>query len=337
MLVVRTGAIGDVANALCFATALKQGLRDLHLGWVVHPLAEPLVRGHPDVDRLHVWPRGSGWAGWRRLVSELRAERYDTAVDLQRLQKSAFLVRCSGAQRRVGFIRGRVKEVAWIWTNERVDPGPAWTHMAETYRRMAAHFVTNAQIERRLPDDPAGQLWAKEQIRLLGGAPLLLNLGATKAANRWPAERFGALAASLAQRGVGPLALIGGPGDRTAAETALAAAGANTPLTDLVGKSDLSGLIALLRLARGFVGCDTGPMHLAAAVGCPVLALFGAADERRTGPYGLDRLGRPQQVLREKPPCAPCNLRSCPLPRHLCMLDLSVERVTAAVLELVGA
>lgn len=330
VLVVRTGAIGDVANALVLASALKRGLAGVQVGWVVHPLAAPLVVGHPDVDRVHLWRRGQGWSGLRALIGELRAARYDTAIDLQRLQKSALLARLSGAARVVGFERRRVKESSWIWTKERIPAGPPETHMLDTYLRMAAHFVPAPRAERRLPVDPAAEAWAEARLAALGAPPLLLNLGATKSANRWPPERFGALAAALRRRGLGPLALIGGPGDREAADLALAAGAQQAGALDLVGRSSLLELIALLHRARLFVGADTGPMHLAAAVGCPVLALFGAADERRTGPYGSDRRGRRHLVLRERPACAPCGKRDCPLPRHACMLDLEVERVAAA-------
>jgi ADP-heptose:LPS heptosyltransferase len=333
ILIVRTGAIGDVANALVLASALKRGLAGAQIGWVVHPLAAPLVSGHPDVDRVHLWRRGQGWAGLRALLGELRSARYDTAIDLQRLQKSALLARLCGAPRVVGFERRRTKECSWVWTKERIAAGPPQTHMLDTYLRMAAHFVAAPAAERRLPMDPSAEAWAAARLAEFGAPPLLLNLGATKAANRWEPERFGRLAAARAGRGLGPLALIGGPADREAAQGALAAGAGASGAVDLVGRTDLPQLIALLRRARLFVGCDTGPMHLAAAVGCPVLALFGAADERRTGPYGEDRRGRRHLVLRETPPCAPCGKRVCPLPRHACMLDLEVERVAAAALQ----
>src|SRR5262245_42388752 len=116
VLAVRTGAIGDVVNALTFAVALKEARLDLFLGWVVHPLAAPLVEGHPCVDRVHVWKRDGGTGELLRLVRELRAERYDLAVDLQRIQKSALVARFSGAARVLGYDRRRAKELSWLWT-----------------------------------------------------------------------------------------------------------------------------------------------------------------------------------------------------------------------------
>ena len=123
------------------------------------------------------------------------------------------------------------------------------------------------------------------------------------------------------------MVLTGGPDDRAAAAAALEAAGSHGRLTDLVGGTTVPQLVSLARRARLFVGCDTGPMHVAAAVDTPVIALFGPADPARTGPYGEGHV-----VLRELPPCAPCHRKHCNQPRHACMEDLSVERVLAATL-----
>ncbi len=333
---VRTGAIGDVVNALALANAVRDGLPQARVGWVAHDLVEPLVAGHPSVDRVHRWQRGSGAQGFRALVAELRSERYDLAVDLQRLQKSAALCRLSGARRRLSYDRGRSKEQAWLWGGERIAAGAPEAHMLDQYMEFATHLDLPATPRRSLPLDPAAEEFAEELLRCLGGPPLLVNLGATKPANRWPAERFGHLARQLAATARGPVCLIGGPDDREAAAEALAAAGPGAEVRDLAGSTDLPQLIALLRRARLFVGCDTGPMHLAAALNVPLLALFGPADERRTGPYGWDRPKLVQapapRVLRLTPDCAPCGAKRCPLEYRVCMLDLDVEAVFTAAL-----
>lgn len=289
LLVVRLGAIGDVVNALVFATALEEARPDLYLGWVVHPLAAPLVEGHPALDRVHVWRRDGGAREFTRLVRELRAERYDLAVDLQRIQKSALLARLAGAPRVLGFDRARTKEASWLWTNERLAPRPGVRHRVEEYLEVARHLGCAAEAPRHLlPRDEAAEAWAAALLEELGAAPLLLNLGASKPANRWAPERFGELARVLAAEGGAPPCLTGGPEDRAAAARALAASG---PLVrDLVGHTSLRQFAALARRARVFVGCDTGPMHLAAAVGTPVVALFGPADPARTGPYGAEHV-----------------------------------------------
>ena len=284
VLVVRTGAIGDVTNALVFAEALRAHAPATRIGWVVHPLAEPLVTGHPAVDVVHHWRRRRGWADLGRLTRELRAARYDLAVDLQRITKSALVARLSGARRVLGYDRGRSKELSWLLHSERIAPGDPDTHMVQQYLAFARHLgVPDPVVRRRLPVDPAAEAWADETVRALGGAPIVLSIGASKPANRWPAARFGELARALAD--AGPVALAGGPGDVEAGAAARAAAG-DAPLEDLVGRTDLPQLVALLGRARLVVSADSGPMHLAAAKARPVVALFGPADPARTGPWG---------------------------------------------------
>jgi len=322
VLVVRLGAIGDVVNALCFAAALKRHAPATRIGWAVHPLAAPLVQGHPAVERVHVLERSS-WRSWWRVVGEIRRQRYGLAVDLQRIAKSALLARLSGAPRVLGFDRARCKEQSWLWTNERIPAGDRHAHMLEQYLELARWLGVPAQPpERSLPRDPAAEAWAARLEAELGGAPIVINVGATKPANRWRPERFGELARALADARGAPLCLTGGPADRAAADQALAAAGAQAGLVDLVGRTSLLELVSLLARARLWIGGDTGPMHIAAAAGTPVVALFGAADERRTGPYGPGH-----RVVRTHPPCAPCGRQRCPLPRHACMDDLAVELV----------
>ena len=333
VLVVRLGALGDVVNALVFATAIKQHRPDTFVGWAVHDLALPLVDGHPDVDRVHRWKRGGGPRELARLVRELRAERYELAVDLQRLAKSAAVARASGAPRVLGYDRARAKEHSWLLTTEHVAraTGREPAHMVEQYLDFARHLgVDRPRARHRLPPDPAAEAWAEGLLAELGGAPLLLNLGATKPANRWAPERFGELARRLSRERPIPLVLTGGPAERQAADAALAAAGELPALHDLVGRTSLRQLAALAARARGMLSADTGPMHLAAAVGTPVVALFGAADPRRTGPWRGAEGGH--AVLRTQPDCSPCNLRRCDRPRHDCMEDLGVEAVLAELL-----
>ncbi len=327
ILIVRLGALGDVVNALALANALVRARPDVQIGWACHELALPILCAHPAIARVHVWRRGSGLGGWRALLGEIRSQRYELALDLQRLTKSALIVRCSGAQRRIGFDRRRTKESSWIWANEQLAPGSLERPMAEQALDFARHFgLCDLRVQLDLPRDAQAEIWVENWISEHGAAPILLNLGATKAANRWPAQYWGELAQRIGEHLGNPIALTGGPDDRDVATAAIRAGAASA--VNLVGATTLLQLIALQRRASVVVSADTGPMHTAAAVGARVVALFGAADERRTGPFGqLDF------VLRTHPACAPCGKRVCPLPRHDCMLDLSVESVLQAVLQ----
>lgn len=321
VLVVRLGAIGDVVNALVVAAALKRDDPARTIGWVVHDLARPLVEGNPVVDRVHLWRRGSGPSGLARLVRELRRERYGLVIDLQRIAKSALVARLAGAPRGLSFDRARSKELSWLLARERIAPGDRSAHMVEQYMEFARHLGVGARPpERVLPAPAAAARRAEELVGELGGAPILVNVGASKPANRWVPGRFGELAVRAAERFGGPVCLLGGPDDRRLFPADLAAIG-GSGVRDLVGATSLPELWELERRSRLFVGLDTGPMHLAAAVGLPCVILFGAADPRRTGPFGE------HEIARVGAPCAPCNRRECPLPRHVCMEDLSVEHV----------
>ena len=301
VLVVRTGAIGDVVNALVFAAALRDEDPGVEIGWVAHPLVVPLLEGNPVVDRVHVWPRGGGLRGLRELVRAVRAERYDIAVDLQRIQKSALVARASGAARVVGHDRARTKELAWLWTRERLRPGDPRGHMVSQYLEFARHLGLRAESPRwPLPDLEAARA-AVEELLAPGPSPadprplVALNLGASKPPNRWPPARFAELADELEARRRVRLVLTGGPGDADARDEVLATVRDSRPL-DLVGRTGLLELAALFEHAACVVTADTGPMHIAVAVGARVVAVFGPADPRRTGPYGDGHI-----VLRDPP------------------------------------
>ena len=161
----------------------------------------------------------------------------------------------------------------------------------------------------RQPRDSQAEEWAEALVRELGAAPVLLNLGASKPANRWLPERFGDVARELARDL--PVCLVGGPADRVRVVAGMAV---SPGVHDLVGTTSLSQLVALARRARLFIGCDTGPMHIAAALDTPVLALFGPADPGVTGPYGAGH-----RILRESGSAQPARME-----------DLTLESVLGA-------
>lgn len=295
VLIVRTGAIGDVVNALVFAAALRDGRPAAHIGWVCHPLVAPLLVGNPAVDAVHLWRRGWRLCELARLLREVRGARYDVAVDLQRLQKSALLARLSGAPRVLGFDRARSKERSHLWTRERIPAGARRAHMVAQYLEFAAHLGLPAARPRwPLPPLDEARAWAAQRLAPLAHARVVvLNLGASKPAKRWPAAAFAALAERHAGDDVA-FVLTGGPDDRATADAVRAAAPEVT--LDLAGQTSLLQLAALLERAVVVVTGDTGAMHLAAALGRPVVALFGPSDATRTGPYGAGHV-----VLREPP------------------------------------
>ena len=326
---VKLGAMGDCVNSLPFVNRLRAGLPDACITWVIGRAAHALLAGHSAVDEFLVAQpeRARSWLG---LVRELRRRRFDLAIDLQRIAKSGALTRLTGAPRRLGFDRSRCKEASFLFTNERIAPNDAPGVTVAQYLEFADHLgLPPSEPRWDVPYEPFA--FPVEGA----GARIVLNLGASKPANLWPAERWGELALRLARDEGARVAFTGGPEDRSAAEVALAAlagteAGARARVSDQVGRLSWKRTAGLLAGADLFVGGDTGPLHVAVAVGTPVLALFGAADPRRTGPFD-----RPDAVISRPAPCSPCRRRECNVAGHPCMTDIRVEdvsdRVAAAI------
>lgn len=314
ILIVKLGAIGDVVNALPCVNRLRRGLPGARISWAIGPLAHRLVAGHPAVDEfleLDLARPGS----WAHAVRRLRAGRFDLALDLQRLLKSGLLAWSSGAPLRVGFDRARCKEGSHLFTNLRLAPNPRPGTTVAQYLEFADLLgIPPCEPEWRLPYEP----WTGDGEP--GGPRVTLNLGASKPANRWYADRWARLAEGLVREEGARVRLSGGPEDRPlAAEVARLCA---APLRDCVGELTLPQSAGLLAASDLVIACDTGPLHVAVALGVPVVALFGAADPARTGPFG-----RPGSVVSVPTICAPCRRRTCFVAGHPCMTELAPELV----------
>jgi len=338
VLIVRTGAIGDVVNALTLAAALKSAAkpdRPVTIGWLVHPLSAPLLEGNELVDHVFRVPRGAGLlglGGYRSALGAARELDWDLAIDLQRIAKSALLARMSGAPRVLGWDRVRAKEGAWLLVRERVARTDPHKHMVEQYADFARHLgLAPREPFGLLPRDRAAAArWAEHAWQ---GPVAVVNVGASTPQKRWSPERFGAVVAALEAAGQHVVLTGNGATDRAAAAAALAtaqAAGARH-VESLVDQTTLPELAELLARAELFVGCDTGPMHMAVSLGCRTLALFGMGRARRTGPYGAQPSGPVRVVYAgdaAAEPTAPFDGVPAPL------TELSSERVVAHALSL---
>ncbi len=320
ILIVKLGALGDVVNSLPLVNRLRAGLPDARLAWLIGPAAARLVAGHPAVDEFLVLDarRARAWPG---IVRELRRRRFDLALDLQRLAKSGLLARLSGAPRRLGFDRARCKEHSHLFTNLHLAPNPRPGTTVAQYLEFADRLG--------LPERPAEWRLPYVPFEEPGERPVTLVLGATKSANRWPPERWAELARGLVERRGARVVLCGGPEDRPLADAVRSQA--RVELDDRVGRLDLPRSAGLLAASALVIACDTGPLHIAVALGAPVLALFGAADPARTGPYG-----RPQDVLWSPAPCSPCRKRTCFVAGHPCMANLPASAVLGHALARLG-
>jgi len=309
ILFIKLGALGDVINTLPLAITLRERL-GARIHWLVEPLSLPLVSGHPAIGNVILFDKKNWIRALPEILGDLRSRRFDITLDLQRIIKSGLFCMASRSDRKVGFDRSRCKELTWILPFERITAGDPGDHMARQYLEFA-HFLGAIPGEVRWDIPVTG--------KLPPGLPrdyVVLNIGATKAANRWTTEGFAALADALMQRRSVVSVLTGGPEDSDMARR-IAALGHGS-VFDLTGKTTIPELKEILAGSRAVVSCDTGPMHLAVALGREVVALMGPSDPRRTGPLN----GR---VVRLDLDCMPCNRRHCDDPR--CMRGITVEMV----------
>jgi lipopolysaccharide heptosyltransferase I len=330
-LVVRLSSIGDVVHTLPAVAALER--HGWQTGWLVEPASRPLLEANPAVSRLALAPPARAFRLGEALetVRELRAGLYDAALDFQGLWKSAVWSRLSGARRVLGFARPWRREPASaLLLRERVEmPGGA-AHVIDKNLALLEPLGIDAMGSREFPLPPAREE-AVAVEKSLGAAGLehfvVLNAGGGWSNKLWPAECFGALALALCERGLRPL-VTWGPGEEALAERVVAA---STGAAVRCFRTTLLELIAVLRRARLVVAGDTGPLHLACAVGTPVVGIYGPTDPARNGPFApADR------VVRRAPACAPCHRRRCAVHDGV-MSAIGVAEVLAAVEERLGS
>jgi heptosyltransferase-1 len=286
ILIVRLSAVGDCVQTMPLACAIRDRWPDAQLTWVVEKGAAPLVAVNDAVDRLIVLPRRFATSPrllWQlRLV--LRRERFDVTLDPQGLTKSGLVAWLSGAPRRIGFARPAARELN-PWLQTELVASFAEQRVARYLELLRPLGIDRPPVRFGLSLRPAAQAMAEQFASRpeLRGGYVALNPGAGWDSKRWPIERYAAVARHLASRGIPSVVAWGGPQERAWAETIAAeshGAAILAPPTTLVE------LAAVLGRARLFVGSDTGPLHLAAAVGTPCVALFGASSAAACSPYG---------------------------------------------------
>ncbi len=289
ILIVRVSAIGDIIHGVPTLCALRDALPNAFLAWVVEGAMGDLLEGHPALDELVRVPR-RWWKSPRevwRMRARLRRMRFDVALDLQGLTKSAVTAWLSGARRRIGKGGPDGRELSRWFNNELVPAHGA--HVIEHYLSMLEPLgIESPAVRFDLPERAADAEMAEAFLREAKLAPrsfALLNPGAGWPSKIWPAERYGELACHLKQAwGLSSVALWGVPNELPLAEKIVATSGGTARLAPATTMAELG---ALCRRAAMFVGSDTGPMHLAVAVGTPTVSLHGASRSDWCGAYGL--------------------------------------------------
>lgn len=287
IVVVKLSAIGDVLHGVPVAVALKRAFPEARIGWAVEGCAADVLAGHPAIDHLFRLPRGwlTSPAAVRGLRRELRWFAADVAIDLQGLLKSGVATWLSGARVRIGHARPASRERAWLaYTHPVRSTSP---HVVDrNLDLLAALGIRETAPAFTMPEWPVSRLRMQRYVAELAlpRPPVLLNPGAGWPSKLWPTDRFAATARALARRdGQLPVVVWGGAKERELADR-IAAESCGAAI--VAPPTSLQDLGELCRLARLVISGDTGPLHLAAAVGTPCIGLLGAVPAAWNGPYG---------------------------------------------------
>jgi lipopolysaccharide heptosyltransferase I len=321
VLIVRLGALGDVVHTIPAAAALRRALPDARIDWIVGVRHAPLLALVEGIDRVVPFD-GSSIGAWIDAVRRLRAERYDVALDFQGLMKSAVLARASGARRVAGFSIWHLREKGARPFYSDVDAHEPPAHVIhKNLSLLSTVGVRSGAVEFPLARRacPTRETIVAETS---GGRFALLNPGAAWPNKRWPPERFGEVAAFLREvRGLS-VYVLWGPGEEALAREVVHASGGAARLAPPTTTSDL---VEVSRSASLIVSGDTGPLHIAAAVGTPAVAIFGPTDPARNGPWSSRDV-----VVSRHHACRCPYERRCRNGRW-CLADVETAEVTAAI------
>ncbi len=338
VLIVRLSSLGDVVHAIPVAAALRNAFPEARIDWVVDERYQEFVELITVIERRFAL-RASGRAWWvaaSRLIGALRRERYDVAVDAQGLVKSAVVARLSGARRVIGFPSCHLRERWARWLYTEVPKVGAPTHVVAKNLVLATCLGARpGRWEFPIDTQPSTVPARVRQILRVDKERsfALINPGAAWPSKCWVPERYGALASWLrAEHGV-PSAVCWGPGEEIVAHKVVAASDGAAVLAP---PTSIIDLVALTRAATIMIGGDTGPIHIAAAVGTPVIGLYGPSDPARNGPWSpadvvVSRYNQCRcQQVRTAVASAGVVVRQCCQPSR-CLADISVEEVAGAV------
>ena len=348
ILIVKTSAIGDVTHTLPALNALRSFYPDARITWLVEEAAADIVLGHRALDRVLIsrrkhWAREmksgfsrfiAAWKEAKEFIRELRDTRYDLLIDFQGLLKSGLFVWLARADRKVGFGRGMEHaECSYIFLNERIPAVDMDTHaMQREMLLLQAIGVETGEVVFDLPVSGQNRIDADA---LLAGHDVdrekklvAINPQATWPTKLWLGERFAEVADHLLGSGCS-VVFTGSPANRDEIDCILGMMKGQA--VNLAGETSLMSLAAIYQRAEVVVTTDTGPMHIAAATGTPVVAIFGSTAPWRTGP-----LGDQHKVIRVEMECSPCLKKVCERGSEDCMGQISVDMVVSTVEEILN-
>jgi ADP-heptose:LPS heptosyltransferase len=342
ILVVLTGSLGDIARGFFLLPWLRAASPRAHISWLVEDRWYEFTKLHPQIDECLVFERKRGLRGALALRTHLRARQFDITLDLQRNFKSGLMSFFSAAPRRIGFHRSNAKEANWLFQTEFLKFHPAGSAKIEQYLEFADYIIPRTlQTERA-----ASEILAARHRRVESGmegldlshlvpseislrAPIALVLGSSRANKDWPEHHYRELLERLTTLYPEQQIVLLGDKKQRATATRLQSAIAHLPDTmlNLVGKTSLTELTAVLQSCRLVVGPDSGPTHICALFAVPYICLYGSTDPHRVAPPA----GTGHVPLQANLACVPCESKSCAGRGVLCMAMIFPADVVHAI------
>lgn len=282
LCILRLSAIGDVCHAVAMVQAIQRFYPDIKITWVIGKVEAMLLQGLPGVEFV-IFDKKAGFKGYSDLRNNLKGQKFDVLLHMQVALRASLASLCISAKVKIGFDRIRAKEGQWLFTNNTIA-AQQHPHVLDGFMGFAqAIHVPLSTPKWKMPLDDEDMLWASEQ--LLSDKPIaVISPAASKAERNWHSEGYAKTAEHLNKLGFS-VVICGGP---TTQEKLLAEdiiAQTNGTVTNLVGKTSLKQLLAVLKLAHLVIAPDTGPAHMAVTVATPVIGLYAHSNPHRTGPY----------------------------------------------------
>jgi lipopolysaccharide heptosyltransferase II len=321
ILIILMGSLGDVTRGLGLVSHIKTQRPQSRITWLVEPKCADLVSLHPQIDKIIIFKRAwSAIAVWD-LYQQLRKEHFDITLDLQRHLKSGFFALLSNGTRRIGFHRKNAKESNWIFNNEHIDYFSEKLPKLQHYFKFLDHLGFPEPVD---VDFGFSELETKMHLPPILSKlqhPLVaVLLGSRWESKDWFIDRYIQLVQRIMATGDLQVALIGGQSQAANARK-ICDKITTKGVINLVGNS-LVELTAVIQQAKAAIGPDSGPGHLAVAVGTPYVTLFGPTSPKRYAPYGCEHL-----VIQTELECIPCNKRQCPEHTKQCMRAIDADEV----------
>jgi lipopolysaccharide heptosyltransferase II len=332
--IIKPSALGDVVQSLPLLPVLRERFPSASISWVINSELAELLEGHPDLDEAIHFNRFASWRNWWQLGRNLRSRNFDLVFDLQGLLRSALLTAATRAPLRIGLETAR--EGAHLACHQTLPDSGRHVPAHLRYWRVAeAIGMGERRRETRIHIGDEHHAWAQGQLNSLPEQVVGVHLGAGWRTKRWPVEKFAVVAAKAARLYGCSIVLVGSKNDSFAGaqfEHLLRRVMSGAKVLNLTGKTGLKQLAAVLQRSLFLLTNDSGPMHLAAGVGTPVVGIFTCTSPLLSGPSGDQH-----EFVTTKLSCAASYRKRCPYrgKKHMgCFEEISTDRVWQAVVRL---